>query len=176
MKQNVVALDIANHTGYAVYKDGEIIDYGAWDLTKHEKGEEPKTHQALADRVCEIVEKYNITHIVMEDAYFPSNDQDGKYKSYDAGKSLMRKHGVVLLYCEDHNITYSFVNPWRTKCFMFNAKKTMSRDILKRAMIVTVEGLGYELPAKHNDDVADAIGILCTHLGTFIRNKPNNAK
>ena len=59
---------------------------------------------------------------------------------------------------------------------MFNAKKTMSRDILKRAMIVTVESLGYELPEKHPDDVADAIGILCTKLGKFIRNKPNNAK
>ena len=165
----ILSLDIANSCGYAVYNGNKIINYGVWDLLKHKRGEEPQPHIELYEQLENITKRYEITHIVIEDAYIPTNDKEGEYKSYNASKSLLKKHGVVDLFCECYNIDYSTITPMAAKRFMFRATNKMRRDILKARMIEAVEDLGYILPSKHTDDAADAIGILCTYLNTKIR-------
>ena len=34
----ILSLDLANSCGYAVYKGGQIVGYGVWNLCKHKRG------------------------------------------------------------------------------------------------------------------------------------------
>ena len=166
----ILSLDLANSCGYAVYKDNKIIDYGVWDLCKHKRGERKQSHIELYELLEDAAKKYGITKIVVEDVYFPTNDKDGEYKSYNAAKSLLKLHGVVALFCECYyNMPCHLVGAMEAKRFMFRATNKMGRDILKKRMIDEVEALGYTLPEKHKDDAADAIGILCTFLNEKIK-------
>ena len=165
----ILSLDLANSCGYAVYEENKIIDYGVWDLCKHKRGAPKQPHIELYELLEQTTNKYGITHIVLEDVYFPTNDKDGKYKSYNAAKSLLKLHGVVALFCECYyNMPCHLVGAMEAKRFMFRATNKMGRDILKKRMIDEVEALGYTLPDKHKDDVADAIGILCAYLSTKV--------
>lgn len=165
----ILSLDIANSCGYAVFKDDKIIDYGVWNLCRHKRGKEPTTHIELYEQLERITKRHKITHLVIEDAYIPANNKESNYKSLNAPKSLLKKHGVVALFCECYNMSCDIITPMRAKRFMFKANKSMGRDLLKVAMINEVRKLGYTLPQQHTDDVADAIGILCTHLNRKIR-------
>lgn len=165
---NILALDLANNCGYAIYKNGQIVDFGSWDLLKHKRGEVSKPKTQLNALLGWVVRTYDIQHIVMEGAYIPVNDGRENYVSLNAAKSLLKLHGVAELFCELNNIPFSEIQPMTAKGFMFGANRRMKRQILKSKMIVEVERLGYVLPKQHTDDVADAIGILCTYLNEKI--------
>ncbi len=165
----ILSLDLANSCGYAVYKDNKILNYGVWDLCKHKRGAPKQPHIELYELLEQTTNKYGITHIVLEDVYIPVNNKENEYKSYNAAKSLLRLHGVVALFCECYNLDYTLKSAMEAKRFMFRATNKMGRDILKKRMILAVEALGYTLPEKHKDDVADAIGILCAYLNAKVR-------
>lgn len=169
-QQTILALDIAGSCGYAVYKNGEITDYGVWDLKKHARGESVKPHITFYEHLAEMLEKHEITHIVAEDVYFPVNDGTGRYIDPNAAFALSKLHGVLecFLECND-GVTHSTMSAWAAKRFMFSARKGMTRPILKKAMMLAVEELGYKLPPQHADDVADAIGILCCYLNEKVK-------
>lgn len=165
----ILSLDLANSCGYAVYKGGRIVAYGVWNLCKHKRGIPKQSHIELYELLERATQKYGITKIVLEDVYFPANNKENEYKSYNAVKSLLKLQGVVALFCECYNIPYHPIGAMIAKRFMFRATNKMGRDILKKRMILAVEALGYTLPERHKDDVADAIGILCTYLNEKIK-------
>lgn len=174
--KRILSLDIATSCGYAVYADGKVIDYGAWQLDKHKRGEEPRPYTTLYNMLSGIRQKYDIDYIVAESAFIPANNKSGEYKSLAAAASLFAKHGVVEMFCESNKIPYSEVSPLAAKRFMFNYRYGMRRETAKAAMINAVQRLGYELPnTKQAEDMADALGILFTKLGGTIA-APHNTQ
>ena len=167
--KRILSLDIATSCGYAVYADGKVLDYGAWQLDKHKRGEESRPYTTLYNMLSGIRQKYDIDYIVAESAFIPANNKSGEYKSLAAAESLLQKHGVVKMFCESSKIPYSEVSPLAAKRFMFNYRNGMTRETAKAAMINAVKRLGYELPnTKQAEDIADALGILFTKLGGTI--------
>lgn len=156
----ILALDAASKfCGYAVYKDGKVIDYGTWNLQAHERGVTPTPFANLQAKLIEVIGKYGINRIVMEDVFVPKNEN--RYKSYMASVVLFEVRGVVRLVCEICKIPYPDVyKSWNIKAFMFHIPREYTRQTLKIFMCKTVERLGYKLPEKGADDTADALAVL----------------
>lgn len=156
----ILALDAASKLcGYAVYKDGKVIDYGTWNLQEHQRGVKPTPFANLQAKLIEVISKYNISRVVMEDVFVPKNEN--RYMSYTASEVLFEVRGVVRLVCEICKIPYPDVyKSWNIKSFMYHIPREYTRQTLKTFMCKTVERLGYILPEKGADDTADALGVL----------------
>lgn len=154
-KATILALDTATTTGYAIYKNGKIIEHGIWKLNILDR------YKQLYAQLTKTIRKYHVTTIVAEDI-FKSKDQ----RLISAYQVLAELRGVIELVAQRNNLGLSFLNPLIVKSRMipsFSYKTKGTRADQKKAMINAITRLGYVLNTT-KDDEADAIGILITYV------------
>lgn len=160
----ILSLDTASRiTGYAIYRNGKIIDSGAWKI------DQSKPFSDLEEQITTALKKYNVTHIVAEDIY---KSQDTRLQS--AFDKLSKCHGVLNLISEKTDTPLTLIDSRKAKREMWGyttarpSYRTMPREEQKARMVRAVERLGYILSTDRNgnksNDQADAIGILITYL------------
>lgn len=160
----IIGLDTASKkTGYAVYKDGKIIEHGSWKISHL------KPFSDLESKITKAIAKHGATVIVAED-FFKSKDT----RLQSAFNVLSKCHGILHLISEKAQIPLVTIEPCKAKRKMWGYTtsradhRVLTRQEHKERMVRAVERLGYQLKADKNgnkdDDEADAIGILITYL------------
>ncbi len=168
----IVALDTATSCGYAIYGNGEILEYGVCNLERHKRGEPVQKEKQLYELLQGIAKDYDITEIIAEDIF--KKKVKNVYEAEEAEntfKQLGCFQGVIKLFCQYNGITSEFQKRYTAIRFMFGSTSLSGRGAIKKAMILEVERLGYNLKqfGTHAEDAADAIGILCTYLNKKIK-------
>ncbi len=163
--ETILALDTAETTGYAIYKDGKILDSGIWRLRKTQKAGDMRCSD-LRDHLQRTIKKYAITKIVPEDIFL--SDKKGLENVF---KCLGELRGVIRLSAYDNELPEPiFVNPLCAKRYMLGLTEKqvhhIPKDKQKESMTKRVTELGYKLHTT-KDDEADAIGILLTYLHSY---------
>ena len=65
MAQRLLALDQSSRvSGYAIFYDGKLEDYGKFELTDNDLG---IRLLKIRQKVDELIDKYNINEVVLED-------------------------------------------------------------------------------------------------------------
>ena len=157
----ILSLDCSTHsTGWALFKDKELVDYGCITSQKSNVFENIFTIIAGIDKV---LEKYpDFDNIIMEEV-LPKNeayDDNGIHHAKPSVfKPLMWLQAAVnfLVYKKYKNIKIDFIfpNSWRSKVGI-KTGRGIGRDTLKKAdcqFALDTFGL------KVNDDIADALGV-----------------
>lgn len=154
----ILALDQASaKTGYAIYKNGQIVKSGTWKLKQDYRFAD------LSDRLDVAITKYDITQIVAEDIY-----KDADVRKDKAFMVLAECRGIVKMMSQYYNLpAVVFISPIRAKQYtwgMAPRHSGMERKEQKACMIRAVQRKGFTLKNDRADDEADAIGILLTYL------------
>jgi crossover junction endodeoxyribonuclease RuvC len=170
----ILALDTSSSkTGYAIYKDGKIIEHGSIRLIGHGDSDTEKIQNRLAKlytKIGELISKHNITQIVAEDIFRDSDPR--KQKAFDV---LAQCRGIVIASNTQNELPpVFFINPLKVKHDIWGysssirSHRIMTRQEQKERMCKAVEHLGYKLKidrkSNKDNDQADAIGILITYL------------
>lgn len=168
-KSTILAIDTASvKSGYAIYRDGKIIEYGTIKTRcKGDTSEKRKTSRLghLSTQLDTIIKKHKVTHVVMEDIYHTK-----EWKLQSAERCLSECRGVVVAVAHLNDITnITYINPIMAKQHMWNYsyRNTLTRAQQKERMCRAVALLGYDVVT---DDEADAIGIMITYIEQYCRN------
>lgn len=135
---NILALDIATHTGWCC-----TTAYGCWDFSlkrDESSGFRLVRFKAKLKEICKLEE---ITHIFFERS-------QGAHQSAVITQSEL--HGVLKIYCEEQGIEYKAFSPSEIKQFA-----TGKGNANKLAMIKSAQQK-YNYTGE-DDNVADAIHI-----------------
>ena len=155
-KDNILALDTASHkTGYAIYKDGKLLETGVWLLKQTTRFAD------LYEHITKTVEAHDINVILAEDVF----KDDSKTNAFEV---LCECRGVVELCTQQLKLHETrFLSPMRVKqeIWGYNPKRYKSHREITRSrqkllMIKYLSDMGYIDQDNTNDDEADAIGLL----------------
>lgn len=146
MKANILGLDQAKKTGYSIYRKGEIIRGGVWDLNKIKDRSEQLFF--YYNTLMKIIKRERITEIVAEDTY---NDN---HKNTLISLGEMR--GVMLLAACQSHLPVAFISPLEHKLFTTGNKYANKAETMS-----ALDNLGY---SYKDDNEADSISILLCHL------------
>lgn len=101
--KRLLALDQASRTtGWAVFNDTELIEFGHFTYTDTDMG---VRLYKIKKKVLELVQKYEITEIAFEDIQMQNNVANN-VKTF---KSLAEVFGVLEEVCAENNIPYQIV-------------------------------------------------------------------
>lgn len=164
-EETILSLDTATHTGYAVYKDGKIIESGVWNLGRTKEMHDPR-HCNLLNHIDDIVDKYNVTILVAEEIYKDP-------ARHSAFMVLAELRGVVKLAAYDNYLSLRFIDYRRVQDHILpynlyrrtltDAQKSEQRELNKMKMVNGVKARKYEIHTtdpKYINDEADAIAQL----------------
>ena len=105
-KENVLAVDIATHTGYF-----SMHESGTWDFTESMKRNNNKQHKAFRDTLIEFIQKYNIKLIVAEDVNCGRSE-----KEFKSSVKLSEFRGILMEICDTLDLPEPiFINPKTVK-------------------------------------------------------------
>lgn len=105
-RENVLALDIATHTGF--YSTHES---GTWDFTESMKRNNNKQHKAFRDTLIEFIQQNNIKLIVAEDVNCGRNG-----KEFKSSVKLSEFRGILMEICDTLDLPEPiFINPKTVK-------------------------------------------------------------
>lgn len=159
---NILALDLSSKSsGWATRVDGELKSGCITDSST----DKYKRLLTMREGVIELVKKYNITKIVLEEVRPEqyNNDEEGLYshlRNPATAKLLYWLQGIIAVAVYEYNkkieLEFIFPNSWRSKIGI-KTGAGIKRDVLKARDIEYVKNT-YGLTV--NDDEADAIGIL----------------
>lgn len=153
-EQVILSIDGATKTGYAIYKNGEIIEHGTERFTPS------KRIYQYGNWLVQMIDKWQITHIAAEDIY-----REHSRTRDNAFYVLAKMQGVLEYIAFTNGVELTLLNPLQVKSKMIPSfRKKYSRDEDKQRMINRIKRLGYQLETDKADDEADAIGILITYL------------
>lgn len=155
----ILALDQSSRvSGWAVFDDGELIEYGKIDLSKESQIGE-RLHK-LRQLIFNMIKELNIDKVILEDIYMDGQ----KINNIQTFKVLAEVFGVLFELCIDLNIPVEAVlaGTWKSTLNI----KGKTRPEQKRAAQAWVQE-NYGL--KVVQDIADAICIGSHYLKT---NKP----
>jgi Holliday junction resolvasome RuvABC endonuclease subunit len=93
-RENVVALDIATHTGYY-----SIHESGTWDFSESMRRNNNKQHKAFRDTLMDFIIKHNIKVIVAEDV---NCGRTGK--EFIASRKLSEFRGILMEICDSMDL------------------------------------------------------------------------
>lgn len=150
-KQNVLSLDIAEHTGYY-----SVYEYGTWYFPPTEKapkryGENYQQHECFYQTIKDFILQHNIKAIVAEDVNVGSR--------FMAVRKLSEFRGVLFKLCAELNIPLVFINVTQLKRWATGSgnadKKKMMEYAVKR----------WKIDPEGDDNVGDA-----THLFFYFIN------
>jgi Holliday junction resolvasome RuvABC endonuclease subunit len=140
---NLLALDVATTTGWAMLKDG-LISSGFVKFKGDCHGE--KLH-AFRNWLTETKSKFN------EPPFIFFEESKGRHSSMKASQVLNGLRGVLLEWSVSHDLGYIAVTASELK-----KATTGSGNADKRSMIAAVHLLGY--PSVYDDNEADALALL----------------
>lgn len=145
---NILSLDLSSHsTGWCVGDGKQIIDYGCITSASTIN---VKRIVIMKDAIKEIIKKYNIEQIVIEEVRTD-------YKNVKTYKVLTWLQGSIVIAAYEINpkikITYMQPSSWRATIGIHTGRG-IKRDTLKQADIDYVKEK-YNIEA--NDDVCDSI-------------------
>lgn len=159
---NILALDLSSHSsGWAVKIDGKL-EYGCITDSSTIK---QKRLITMREGVLEIVKKYNITKVIMEEVRPEQYDENDKelysyLRNPATAKLLYWLQGTVAIALYEYNkkieIEFIMPNSWRSKIGI-QTGRGIKRETLK---IKDIEYVKNKYNISVNDDIADAIGIL----------------
>lgn len=146
-KRTILALDTATKCGWALHRDGKIIDSGVWDFTAKTIGRKLSKFYSLLKT---IVERESVSEIVAEDIYIDTS----RPKAF---QRLGEMRGLLLLIGELYDIPINFIEPSEHKRYLCRSSYASKEDTQQ-----AIERLGYGHIASN--DEADAIAILLTYI------------
>lgn len=159
----ILALDLSTKsTGYAVYNDNELIDYGCITATSTD----------FIKRIQKIIKELNIKLQEHKPDKVVAEEVRPEGTGYGVGnlhthKTLMYLQAAVafLLHEQYAAVPFEFVYPssWRATCGIKNGRG-IKRSTAKAA---DVEWAEKTFGIKVNDDIADAIGIGYSQIQNF---------
>lgn len=144
---HLLSLDQANHTGYAIFYDKKLIDYGVIDISKHKAYLYKKL--VLSQEIIDLIEKYKINYIVFEETYMTPN--------IDTYKKLNELQIAIKDICEIIGMPYKILNSnhW-VSCFIAPEKLPKKREDKKEIVKRKVKEI---FNIDVDSDIADAIGM-----------------
>jgi len=142
-----LAIDQAKTTGYAVFEDGGLIDYGIIELGRKTDKYENILFSAR-DKISGLIEQTKADVIVMEDI----QQQNQNVSTY---KKLAMLMGVLLCLFQENNLTYDIVPPtrWKSFCKIQGRKRQEQKDSTVKFV---KEYFGLD---DVTEDMADAISL-----------------
>ena len=108
--EKLLALDQASViTGYAIFEEDRLVDYGKITLDDEEIG--PRL-VVLRNTIKDMIDKNNITTVAFEDIQMQAS-VGNNVKTF---KVLANVYGIILELCEELNIKYKIVssNTWKS--------------------------------------------------------------
>lgn len=139
-------------TGWAIFNEKELIDYGCITITSKDL---IKRIKFQTKEIKNLLQKYNFDTIILEEV---RPDIQGRMNVH-TWKALMWLQASINFMLYDNNskikIEYMYPSEWRSKCGIPNGK-TIKRELAKQLDIKFVHNT-YNITV--NDDIADAIGI-----------------
>lgn len=186
----VLSLDMASQkTGYALYNDSHLIDYGLWDLSQTKEKDWRKRIATMAQHISDFCDEQHIDMIVVEDVP-PITQNSQTVKVLSALQGMLISLGIA------HKIEVKFVSvtTWKSKLNLQLDKSSEGRAMTKRVKVnhpkqydkfhSWVKGWGkkisvdyanhtfgldliYKSPSSksNQDDIADAINIGWSVMG-----------
>lgn len=181
---NILSIDPSSScTGYALFQDKKLIDYGCWNLKNIEEKDWRKRISFMAEHISNYCNTHQVDYIVSEDVV-PSVQNSQTVKILSALQGMLISLGVA------HNIPIEFVSvtTWKNKLGVQIDKSSEGRAMTKKVKVNKpksydkfhgwVKGYGkkisvdyanytfgldlvYVSPSskKNQDDIADAINI-----------------
>ena len=144
-----LALDQATRiTGYAVFRNNELVKVDQFELTDSNIGTRLKKYK---EKILKLIDENGVTQVLFEEIQLQQN--------VDTFKKLAMLYGVTMELLEEENIKYDIVssNTWKSKC---KIKKTV-RETEKQAAQKFVEK---EYGIFVSQDKADAICLGHSYL------------
>lgn len=186
----VLSLDMASQkTGYALYNDSHLINYGLWDLSQTKEKDWRKRIATMAQHISDFCDGQDIDMILAEDVV-PSLNNSQTVKVLSALQGMLISLGIA------HKIEVKFVSvtTWKSKLNLQLDKSSEGRATTKRVKVnhpkqydrfhSWVKGWGkkisvdyanytfgldliYKSPSSksNQDDIADAINIGWSVMG-----------
>lgn len=150
LRSDVLALDIATHTGFH-----SLAESGEWDFTESMRRNRNQEHRDFRETLIDCIERNNIKVITAEDLIY-------KPGRFTATRKLGEYRGILLEVCDTLDLPEPyFVAPSHIKitaCNKGNAsKEEVMAGILKR----------YGIDVEGQDNRADAIACFFTFINKF---------
>lgn len=150
-------------SGWAVFEDKKLIDYGCVTAASEDLFKRIKKQ---VSELQEVISKYNITKIILEEVRPENGTQNIK-----THKALMYLQGCFAMMLHDNfpkiAIEYLYPSEWRSRCGI-STGRGITRASLKPKDIAFVKE---KFNITVNDDIADAIGLAYAYLN--IKNEKN---
>lgn len=147
-KENVLALDIATHTGYY-----SIHGSGTWDFTESMRRNNNKQHAAFRNTLIEFIKSNNIKVIVAEDVSVNNHFTDTR--------KLSEFRGILMEICDTLDLPEPiFINPKTIKKWA-----TGNGNADKKMMIEFCKLRWHTSPVDDNE--ADATHIFFYYIKKF---------
>lgn len=159
----IIAFDQARHGGWSVfeYPSGKLVAYGSFAYEQN-RYTYPQAIMQIEKLATALVREYKVSALFMEDIQLQFNVQ--------AFKKLAQLQGVLVNFCEKHNLLYGIVTPtqWQNHCKARgrNAKE-LKNEITeinctdkKDSKVLSLQFVKDRFHIEtDNDNVADAICI-----------------
>lgn len=149
MSKILIAFDPSTKsTGYAVFKDQELIKYGAFEENSKEVLERINN---LSNKTEELINKYQPNDMAIENVQITM--------SAPTAKVLLGLQLLLELKAYNRKIPYSLIRPthWRKVLGLSNSSKLKRAEKKKEAIQYVVNK--YNVPEDSADDICDAICI-----------------
>lgn len=145
-------------TGFAIYEDGQLKEYGC--ITSASTDLIKRIHK-MVDGLDEIITKYNVDKIILEEV---RPDEKGNRSNIKTFKALTWLQGAIAIMVHDKyptiSVEYLYPSEWR-KCCKIKTGRGVIRETVKQRDIRFVEE---QFGITVNDDIADGIGIGYAYL------------
>lgn len=173
----ILSLDMATKkTGFAVFYDNQLIDYGIFLADKDEINVHTRI-LTIRKQILEKIKEHNIKYIIAEQV--PINI----HSNLKTGGDLLIMQGVLLSLAEDYNLFFNLLSPtqWRSILNMYNGtREGKKRDYQKQKAVDIVNKI-YEFDFKYyktdsktrisDDDKAEAILLALAYLKILKENE-----
>lgn len=156
----ILSLDASTKsTGWAVFEDTKLIDYGcitsaSTDLIKR--------IYVMRDNIKEIIEKYEINKIILEEVRPEGGFGTGNIQTHRA--LMWLQAGIAFMIhddCKKIVIDYVYPSSWRAACGIKNGRGVKRQSAKQLDIAFVKEQYGINV----NDDIADAICIGHAEVG-----------
>jgi len=123
----LLALDQSSRcTGYSVWKDGVLIDFGHFETTANDIGDRL---DEFLQKLHRLVQEYQINRIAFEEIQYQANIGN----NVATFKILAYVQAIIITFCTQSHIPYEIISPsaWRSKCGVKGRKREEQKQNAK---------------------------------------------
>jgi Holliday junction resolvasome RuvABC endonuclease subunit len=141
---NILGLDQATKTGYAIFKDGMLEQYGVIDASS--TNDFTQRIVLIKNETQKLIQKYKISAVALEEVTYQRNP--------NTLKKLSKLLGVLEVSLLEQRLAYDILTPseWRSACAISGTKR-------KEQKKNTQKWVENKFGMVVSEDEADAIGI-----------------